>query len=421
MKKALLQLFFLPFITFQLMAQKPDDSTIEFQYRQLPLNPLDKSIKGISSELIIFNERDLMKQKEESLIEFDKKMADYKESKANAQGDYDNKINHWDEYINEAKKEHEVALNAYKANLEGMNVLERLAYREQHSPPTFIMPRKPTAPNTYSEPRYYAPREQEILDKKEVLTTTYLRIEGYDPVPNGKVFIKATLFPFEAKKISETKEEKYYDTGSNSYRTSNITTVIISAKYPISLEVINKVNGKVLLNSVIGGEFIDFKNSNQSDVEADLLNSNFKKVGGMLNSKYGFATATRKSVIYTIKPKKFEYPEYQTAFEKAMSFYNTIKYPEQDLSASMKEAIALWENAISQYVPNDNKARINEDVVRATYYNLVEGYLWVKDFDKANSYLNKLFAFKLKDSEKSDIDAYKVFINDQKERYMANK
>lgn len=422
MKKALLQLILLPLFTMQLLAQKPEDSKIEFQYNQLPLNPLNKAIKGYSSELVLFNEINLAKLKEESIIEHDKKMAEYTQNKANAQEDFDYKITHWDDYINAAKKDHQVALEAYKANLEGMNVLERLAYRETNKPPTFELPRKPTKPEKFYEPKYYAPRELEILDKKEVLLTTYLRIEGYDNIPSGGVKIKATLYPFEAKQpVTETKEEKYYNTNSQSYQTKTLSTVIISAKYPISLEVVDKIRGKVLLNTMINGEYTNFSNSQVNAIAEDLLNANFKTLGTMLNNKFGFANTTRNTVIYTIKSKKFEYPEYQLAFEKAMSFYNTLKYRDQDLSNSMKEAIAIWETAVSQYVPNDNKARIDEDVVRATYYNLVEGYIWLKDYDKANLYLTKLFAFKLRDSEKTEIDAYKAFINDQKERYLANK
>ncbi len=422
MKKALLLLVLLPLVAIQLLAQKPDDNKIDFQFRQLPLNPLNKAITGFVSELIISNEQELLQLKEQSLAEYDKNMAEYQQNKANAQADYDYKISHWDDYINAAKKEHEVALDAYNKTLESMNLIERLAYRETHSPPAFVMPRKPTGPTTYSEPRYYAPIELEILDKKELLRTTYLRIDGYDPQPSGGVYIKATLFPFEAKEpVSTTTQVKYYDNASKTYQTKNVTTVTISAKYPISLEVVDKVSGKVLLNTIIGGEFVGFNNSTQSVIEADLLNGNFKKLSSLLNSKYGYATETRKTIIYTIKPKKFEYPEYQSAFEKAMSFYNTLKYTDQDLSANLKEAIALWEKALTEYVPNDSKVRIDEDVVRATYYNLVEGYLWLNDYDKANSYLTKLFAFKLRDNEKSAIDAYKDFINDQKERYLANK
>ncbi len=421
MKKATLLLFLLPICLAQLVAQKPDDTKIDFEYRQLPLIPLDKGITGFVSELIIANEQDLLTLKESSLAEYDKQMAEYEANKANAQADFDYKISHWSEYVDAAKKEHEIALEAYNQTLESMNLIERLAYRETNKPPVFVMPRKPTAPTTYSEPRYYAPKELEILDKQELLRTTYLRIEGYDPKPDGGVYIKATLFPYEAKEpVSETVSERYYDSASKTYKNRNVTTVTISAKYPISLEVVDKISGKVLLNTMIGGEFMGFINKNSSAIEADLLNGNFKKIGALLNSNYGFATTTRRTVIHTIKPKKFEYPEYQSAFEKAMSFYNTLKYTDQDLSASMKEAITLWERALTEYVPNDSKARIDEDVVRATYYNLVEAYLWLNDFDKANMYLTKLFAFKLKDNEKAAIDAYKDFINDQKERYLAN-
>ena len=259
-------------------------------------------------------------------------------------------------------------------------------------------------------------------DKKEIILSTYLRIEGYKPVDNGGVYIKATLYPFEAKQpVSETTQEKYYDSASKTYKTRSVTTVTISAKYPIALEVVDKLNNTVLLNTVIGGEYVGFINSSNPVIEKDLLDKNLKAVKALLDNNYGFATVTRKTILYTIKPKKFEYPEYQTAFEKAMSFYNTLKYTDQDLSANLKEAITLWEQAITEYVPNDSKARIDEDVVSATYYNLAEAYLWLNDFDKANQYLTKLFAFKLKDSEKAGIDSFKDFINDQKERYLANK
>lgn len=422
MKKATLLLLLLPFIALQLVAQKPDDNKIDFEYQQLPLKPLDKNIKGYVSEFVISNEQDLLKLKEESLIEYDKKMAEYQQNKANAQADYDYKINHWDEYVDAAKKEHEIALAAYNETLESMNLIERLAYRETNKPPVFVMPRKPTAPTHYYEPTYTAPKELEILDKKEVILSTYLRIEGYKPVDNGGVYIKATLYPFEAKQpVSETTQERYYDSSSKTYKTRSVTTVTISAKYPIALEVVDKLNNTVLLNTVIGGEYVGFINSSNPVIEKDLLDKNLKAVKALLDNNYGFATVTRNTILYTIKPKKFEYPEYQSAFEKAMSFYNTLKYPDQDLSASMREAIALWEQALTEYVPNDSKARIDEDVVRATYYNLAEAYLWLNDFDKANQYLTKLFAFKLKDSEKKGIDSFKDFINDQKERYLANK
>lgn len=403
------------------MAQKPEDNAIKFDYIQLPLTPFSSNIDSYSQEFVIQNEQELLQLKADSEADFEKKVAEFEQTKAQAMAEYEYKRDHFDEFVEDAKKEHEIQLEAYNKTLETMGMLEKLAYKENNPPPKFVMPKRPTSPPYFTDPVYYPPHELEILGKKELMESTYLRISGYDIAEDAPIIVKATLYPFEAKDpVSETQQQRYYDSGSKTYKYKTVTITTIEGKYPISLEVIDKTTNQVLLNEMIGGDFISYQNQNNSYIETDLLDNNLQAVQAILNDLYGYPVMTRYTTLYTIKPKKYEYPEYQTAFENAMSFYNTLKYEDQDLSASMEEAIGIWNTALTEYDPNDSKARIDEDVAKATYYNLVEASLWLNDFDQANMYLTKLFAFNLKNKEKEQVEVYKDFINMQKERYLAN-
>tara|TARA_B100000809_G_C15007138_1_gene483638 strand:+ start:436 stop:654 length:219 start_codon:yes stop_codon:yes gene_type:complete len=47
--------------------------------------------------------------------------------------------------------------------------------------------------------------------------------------------------------------------------------------------------------------------------------------------------------------------------------------------------IAIWETALEESNPGDNKSRINKKITALLYVNLAEAYMWMDDFDIAES------------------------------------
>ena len=57
--------------------------------------------------------------------------------------------------------------------------------------------------------------------------------------------------------------------------------------------------------------------------------------------------------------------------------------------AKIENGIEIWEDALEETNPFDNKDRVNKKVTALLYANLAEAYMWINDFDAADNYLQK--------------------------------
>jgi hypothetical protein len=86
--------------------------------------------------------------------------------------------------------------------------------------------------------------------------------------------------------------------------------------------------------------------------------------------------------------------------------------------AMLREVAAIYEKALTESNPDDKKARINADVTAATRMNLAVIYLYLHEFDKVESQLNKIKVLDIgKYNRRSE--PIKSRLNDMRTRYNA--
>lgn len=101
------------------------------------------------------------------------------------------------------------------------------------------------------------------------------------------------------------------------------------------------------------------------------------------------------SIRYIDEKNKNEYADYREAkdlFMKAVALFaydsiakiNILVQPNiEERTNYLKQAIAIWEKALTEANPDDKKARIDKKVERETYMNLAQAYLWLGNISKA--------------------------------------
>jgi hypothetical protein len=116
-----------------------------------------------------------------------------------------------------------------------------------------------------------------------------------------------------------------------------------------------------------------------------------------------------------------DYSDYQQAYEKALLGYNKLADSKDEGQASLKDAIGIWEKAMTESKPDDRKARVDAGVTMATLFNLTEAYIFTDDYDKAETSVTKILALDPSKKEKKAAEDLLAFVKDQKDRYNANK
>ncbi len=120
-----------------------------------------------------------------------------------------------------------------------------------------------------------------------------------------------------------------------------------------------------------------------------ILVKNLNTVNSLINDRYGFPKKTRSTEIFTVKKHKgHSYNDQVDAYTKVKSGYDLIVRDRNHASAKSKimDGIEIWEKALGESNPGDNKSRINKKVTALLYVNLAEAYMWIDDFDTAENY-----------------------------------
>ena len=152
-------------------------------------------------------------------------------------------------------------------------------------------------------------------------------------------------------------------------------------------------------------------------LEADAKNQAIKNLNAWLSKNYGFNLQKDERSFFDVKDKKQTYPEYHQAMEKVKTafVYCNMADKQELMATNLKEAITIWETALKDFDKTNKAARINADIAAATYLNLAEANIWVKNFDKASEYLA---AYKVLDQDYSRAYSSKVdFLKDYSSRY----
>lgn len=397
-------------------SQKAIKNNVEFDFVSLPINPLDKSIKNYSSQVILAYEEEIINQKEQAQEDYERALANH------SQNIIDSKV-----LYNEELVRYDTAMAEYKRKSFGKKLIEKELLNENTKP---VKPRYYTPSKPYLQKIFH----QKIFNK-QMLASSYLNLEGYNNSPENAFIITATLFGFENLEI-ELKSKAYVTVNSKTKQRTETTHYWheVSYKHPINLR-ITSPSGEVIIDKTFDefNEYL-FAKSNVSKgntaglnkerflkgLQSTIVERNMKIIDDYINENFGFARKTRNTIIFTVKPKKFNYDDYQKAFEFSIAGYNLLLSDNSAATEQINNAIEIWEKALLESDPSNKKSRINSDVTIITLLNVAEAYFWINDFDNADKYINKLFSLKPSKKQKKIIENYKSVIKDMKIRWMAN-
>lgn len=287
-----------------------------------------------------------------------------------------------------------------------------------------------------------AAKEKEDYDKQSMSDKMANKLLLGEKKPTGKfsnqTFIP-TLFPVEGVKGSINIPGYTKSTGTNgkinvmffelSFSLDATQTIITYYPLKIVLTVTND-KGEITFQGDVPNNTRSMSSTATSSValsnsylstlkglENNAKNEAIKNLNAYLKKNYGFNILKDERGFYDVKDKKQTYPEYHEAFEKVkMAFiYCNMPGKQAEMGAKLKEAITIWETSLKEYDKTNKEGRINSDIAAATYLNIAEASIWVKDFDKS---IEALAMYKLTGEDYSR--AYKdktEFLKDYSARY----
>jgi tetratricopeptide (TPR) repeat protein len=94
---------------------------------------------------------------------------------------------------------------------------------------------------------------------------------------------------------------------------------------------------------------------------------------------------------------KLNYADLDTAVVRMKKAFDEITLHKGDITTAeqyLKDAIAIWEKALAESDPSNNKARINDDITAGLQYNIAVANIWMRKPDMAKEWLKKASTIK---------------------------
>ena len=266
-------------------------------------------------------------------------------------------------------------------------------------------------------------------DVTEAQTNGLINLEGYTKGEGGAV-VKLEILGFQNASIAVKK------TGTGAATKYKYTS---SCKMPIKVTI--EVPGVgIILSETINDNLqtsliksydnqyehkvwlIDNYDTFWAQKQKAMLNSSLSAVNALINDKCGFPDRSISTEIYTVKKHKgHDYSDLIDAYINVKSGYDLLFKDAERKSAIAKieDGIEIWEDALEENNPFDNKDRVNKKVTALLYANLAEACMWTNDFESAENYLQKAKAGGVS-KYKNIAKRLQVVLNGLKARYEAN-
>jgi len=401
MKKILLPIAVL--IAGLTFGQNVQDQKVSFKYVQLPTNPIPKEISNYNLVVDISgyakSNEDSMSVYQNKLSTFEAEFATWLEDKKRVDKLYLMELAKWERAVN-------------------ATVSPAVAP---------VMPIKPPYANQPVKEEIRLPLLTE--DVTEVQTNGSINLEGYTKGEGGAIVTLAILgfqnASITVKKTGTGAATKY------KYTSSCKMPVKVTVEVPGEGVILSETVNDKLQTSVIKSYdnqyehqvwLIDNYDTFWAERQKALLSSALKAANALINDKCGYPKRTRSTEIYTVKKHKgHDYSDLIDAYTNVKSGYDLLfkDVDRKSAIAKIENGIELWEDALEESYPSENKERVNKKVTALLYANLAEAYMWINDFDSADNYLQK--------AKIGGVSKYKTFakrlqgvLNGLKARYEAN-
>jgi hypothetical protein len=368
--------------TLALSAQKVRKERIEFDYTQLPLEPIDEAVKTYHPKVIV----------------------GYADEEAEKQRLYEEEKKKKEEEFAQEKKE-------YKDKSLGKKLLEKTLLDE--GKPKEDVVARPTYRPVYNV---------------DALANSYLILEGFEKGEDG-VLYEVTLEGLKSTdpvmKSSSSKNKEGVETWKYWYE--------VTYHYPMTVRL--EVEGDEIINEMFEQLEVEqtyetkkyssssalrkalSPNAVMKAVDNKALKANLNYVNSQINERFGYMQKTRKATIYTGKGKA-DYTDLTKAYI-AME-QGLVEKAEGGGAEKMKEAIELWNKALEEKDFDNKKARINKNIGFGLYLNLIEANILVEDFKAAKAAINAILLMSPSKSDEKKLDAYRDYYDDIRDRYDAN-
>ncbi len=396
-------------------SQKISYSPVTINYTQLPVTPLDKTVKNY--QVLILSD---YLQKNATA------KATYQAASTKAEADYKAEMK---KYL-ETRKQDSLTVETQ------LNVWFRLTPELQAVTPrpTFI-PKPAPIKAVVTEPFY----DKEF--NNELLASQHIKLEGFNRLPENAAIIQINMNGFEGTEGKATTQKKQIKGADG--RTRDTLTYVYQFNYRHLMKLkILLPNGKFAMDEMFPstlnyGTYTSKDFYTQAELEAywlvqknyeaaaaqdRVVKENLKTINDYLNDNYGFMPKSRTVQVSFATAKKVNYDDLKDAMANAKSGYDLITKAstQQQGEEYLRKAISTWEAALKESNLTSKKARINESVTESILLNLGEAYIWLNDFIKSQEYLNKLDAFKISGREKATKASIRAFNAEQNMRYSAN-
>ena len=383
--------------------QNVQDQKVSFSYIQLPSNPIKK---GISNYNLVIDVAPYTKYNEDSMSVYQNKLSTFEVE--------------FEAWLEDKKR-------VDKLYLMELAKWERAVNTTVSPAVAPVMPIKPP----YSKQPIKGEIKLPLLTEEvtEAQTNGLIDLEGYSKGEGGAV-VTLEILGFQNASITVKK------TGTGAATKYTYTS---SCKMPIN--VIIEVPGEgIILSETVNDNLqtsviksydnqyehkvwlIDNYDTFWAQKQKSMLTASFKAVNALINDKCGYPKRTRSTEIYTVKKHKgHDYTDLIDAYTNVKSGYDLLfkDVERKSAIAKIENGIEIWEDALEETNPFDNKDRVNKKVTALLYANLAEAYMWINDFDSADNYLQK--------AKIAGVSKYKTFakrlqsvLNGLKARYEAN-
>ncbi|MFT7612051.1 MAG: hypothetical protein ACI9J3_001000 [Parvicellaceae bacterium] len=390
-------------------SQNLQRETVKFKYVQLPSEPVDKSITNYQGEVIIMAEADALAEQ-----------AAAQSANENALAMYQQELSVWEGQCEDARQQ-------YASDMEVWNS-KSLVWQKlnKENKPRLRLPYKPS------------PRHQDVSYKgpkydKSMLRDTYLNLEGFNQDPTNGLKYTVKLYDyFETHNLNTKEMVSRKDGVSTKYYEYEYKG---EYKLPIGLKV-ETADGKILYNKMVPETAETTKWNTKSyptksklagavniaatveQKQNSCLEGNMKLVNDFCNDMFGFPIREESLTSFTVKSKKVDYSDFDTAAEAYKTALQNM-LTEEDVSG-FETAIGIWDAAIKAN-DGDKKGRLKKkNLLMGTIFSIVEAKMWQGKYDEALAATKRIDGYKPSKGDEKMAEDYSEQISDMKQRFNAN-
>ncbi|HET8810470.1 MAG TPA: hypothetical protein VFM65_09435 [Flavobacteriaceae bacterium] len=337
---------------------------------QQPKQVLEKSVRAY--QVLVETPYTLTAEevKAQSLRDFETEKANYTQLVNDSKAEYEKLLANHDEAVRQAEENYKLKM----AEFNKLSLLERLALTEQGKKPELHVPKKPV----YIQPRepfYEEPNLDEYLIFDDQVLADNMKLSGFEKGDDGLKFV-----------IKVSKME-FQDNGGKTFY-----------KQPTTLKIWKET--ELLQEKTFDGEFQFLTNSASNSIDLDRyekgnVNKIMVEIEKYINDEFGYIPVAAKITIAYPKNNRREYDALEKVKIKAVSAYRKLNKGAtlqtwERVGTELGEVQGIWRSELAKADYNEKKARINKEVAKMIFFNLLRVQISLKNKKQAEATLSKM-------------------------------